>query len=125
MKDDAVFQISHPQNTNMETISHTGSHGASLCCKRRCRKCQKQPPAETQGCQDGPGTNRGMAHHFKKYMSMPRTSDCIVIQVRLVLSTAAVISFSPHQPGIISPYIAYVPPSKDIIYNIYTSCKRH
>lgn len=58
MKDNAVFQISHPQNTNMETISHTGSHGASLCCKRRCRKCQKQPPAETQGCQDGPGTNR-------------------------------------------------------------------
>ena len=69
--------------------------------------------------------NGGMAHHFKKYMSMPRTSDCIVIQVRLVLSTAAVISFSPHQPGIISPYIAYVPPSKDIIYNIYTSCKIH
>jgi hypothetical protein len=58
MKDNAVFQISHPQNTNMETISHTGSHGASLCCKRRCRKCQTQPPAETQGCQDGPGTNR-------------------------------------------------------------------
>ena len=76
--------------------------------KRKDAKMDREPTGEMNG---------GVVRHFRKNTSTPRTSDCIVIQVRLILSTAAVISFSTHQSGIISPYIAYV--SLSLHINIY------